>query len=130
MVSFYKTDDLYGTITNLIIKARDNFLNVSVCFEKNIEALEYSAWLWNRYKTVAHGVSGDPFQNSQPVWIDSEPDLKKEVIITVNNANFMQNDWKKMLFVTQDKIYHDFANAYYWLNLGESWKKISKEEFL
>ena len=127
MYSFYKGLDEFKLLVNLLQKAREQGLSVSVCVP-NIElAHEFSKTFWNMGKTIVHGLIEDGFVEKQPVLLDVELHAK-DIAIIFGDAAFRpdMHDYQKVYFIGATPRDVD---GKYWEHKDGSWEQVSREAF-
>jgi DNA polymerase IIIc chi subunit len=141
--AFYKSHDSFKLLIQLIKKARNNKLSVSLVLENDVQIQEFSTKFWNMGDTIIHGLISDGFIEKQPVMLDVNLH-KKDVAIIYENANCDYDKLKQYqrVFFIGSQIHpidaeHSGENAKfeaieskYWMIKNGIWSEVSKAEFV
>lgn len=131
MFTFYKSNDTYAMLQLLLLKAREQSMSVSLCFENHEECCKFSDFLWNSGKVIPHGLAEQGFLNRQPVIIDTCLH-EKDIAIIVDAPYENLGKWEKVFFVGTRK--REFESTYitsvkYWEYSKQRWNLLTKEQF-
>ena len=120
----------FTLLVQLVQKARDNGLSISICVENMGFVEDFSTRFWNMNNTIIHGIITDGFLEMQPVILDVALH-KKNIAIVYENAKYEQDinkrfDFQKVIFIGKHK--QPGIDGKYWV-YKDKWQEVDAVEY-